>query len=105
MGNETSKIVRRMGEESLLCEANEDFLLPDYMPEIRRVLRLDASLSPEEPILRTGEAEHEGKLLYKLLYTDESGVLTEAPLEGHYRATSPLGEGEDTLLAPYERID
>lgn len=105
MMNETQKIMGRMGEESYLCEANEDFLLPDYMPEIRRVLRLDASLSPDEPILRAGEAELEGKLLYKLLYTDESGALTEAPLEGHYRTTASLGEGEDTVLAPYEKIE
>ena len=102
---EAKKTVKRMGEESYPCEANEDFLLPDYMPEIRRVLRLDAALSPDEPILRTGEAELEGRLLYKLLYTDESGAITEAPLEGHYRVTAPIGEGEDVLLAPYERIE
>lgn len=104
MGNETNKIMRSVGESSFLCEANEDFLLPDYMPEIRRVLTLESVLSPEEPILRTGGADFEGRLLYRLLYTDESGALTEAPLEGHYRASF---EGEDTplLLSPYERIE
>lgn len=105
MVNEAQKIIKRMGEESYLCEANEDFLLPDYMPEIRRVLRLDASLSPDEPILRAGEAELEGRLLYKLLYTDESGVITEAPLEGRYRAAVSLGEGEGVFLSPYEKIE
>ena len=104
MGNETNKIMRSVGEDSLLCETNEDFLLPDYMPEIRRVLTLESTLSPEEPILRTGGADFEGRLLYKLLYTDETGALTEAPLEGHYRASF---EREDTplLLSPYERIE
>ncbi|MBO7170129.1 MAG: hypothetical protein J6W28_03015, partial [Clostridia bacterium] len=78
--------------------------LPDYMPEIRRVLSLESLLSPDEPILRTGGADFEGRLLYKLLYTDESGVLTEAPLEGHYRASFDREEGP-LLLSPYERIE
>lgn len=104
MGNETNKIMRSVGEDSLLCEANEDFLLPDYMPEIRRVLTLESVLSPEEPILRTGGADFEGRLLYRLLYTDENGALTEAPLEGHYR-TSFEREDVPLLLSPYERIE
>ena len=104
MGNETNKIMRSVGEEYLFCEANEDFLLPDYMPEIRRVLSLESVLSPDEPILRTGGADFEGRLLYKLLYTDESGVLTEALLEGHYR-TSLDREEDALLLSPYERIE
>ena len=87
-----NRIQKDLVTDPVFTEANEEFILPDYMPEIGRVLRVSASLLPEECYLGSDAAEFAGRVEYRLLYSDSEGTVTEAPLEGRYRYRMPHGE-------------
>lgn len=91
MSNFENHVQRDLVRDAVFTEVNEEFILPDYMPEIGRVLRVCACLLPDEPFLGNEGADFSGRLEYRLLYSDSEGVITEAPLEGRYRYRVPYG--------------
>lgn len=77
---------------SLTHESAEDFTLPDYMPEIRRVISVEASPLPESRFLTGAAMEFGGTLIYSVLYIGDTGELYAAPLSSEYTASVALGE-------------
>ena len=49
-------------------EIGRDFVLPDYQPEIRKVLRVTPSVRPPSRFLGTDEAEFSGNVDYYVVY-------------------------------------
>lgn len=105
MPNFENYVQKDLVTDAVLTESNEEFILPDYMPEIGRVLRVCASLLPDEPFLGTEGAELSGRIEYRLLYADGEGVVTEAPLEGHYRYRLAEREAHAPVLYTEEEIE
>ena len=60
-------------------EAGEEFSLPDYVPEIRRLLNVRAQVLPESKFLGDSgsgtDLEIGGTVTYLLVYTDDRGEL------------------------------
>lgn len=77
---------------TLTHEAAEDFLLPDYMPAVRRVVRVEATPLPENRFLTGSAIEFGGTVAYSVLYIGEGGELFTAPLTTEYTASSALGD-------------
>ncbi len=90
MQNEKQLIQKDRLLENVFAECAEDFILPDYMPEVRRVLRLETRLLPGEKFVGGGKAEFDGTVLYTLFYTDTEEKLTAVPLESRYEYRLPL---------------
>lgn len=105
MSNYENCAERDLVTDAVFTESNEEFILPDYMPEIGRVLRVSATLLPDEPFPETGGTEFSGKIEYRLLYGDGEGNITEAPLEGRYRYRLQAPEGRALTLFTEERIE
>ena len=105
MSNYENHVQKDLVTDAVFTEANEEFVLPDYMPEIGRVLRLSACLLPDEPFLGTEGAEFSGRLEYRLLYSDGEGALTEAPLEGHYRYRVPYKDTHVSVAYTEELLE
>lgn len=94
---------RRVGD--IRCECGGDFSLPDYVPEIRRMLRVETKLIPVSKNVSGGKAEFEGNALYTLLYTGEDGQIAGANLQTEYRFSCPVPpecEGEERIGADCE---
>ncbi len=104
MSNFENRVQKDLVTESVFTESNEEFILPDYMPEIGRVLRLSATLLPEEHFAGSDGVEFSGRVEYRLLYSNGAGEITEAPLEGRYRYRVPNGE-RATACYTEERIE
>ena len=92
----------RIGAESLSVikldtsfgyESSCDFSLPDYMPEIGRLLGVTAVLLPEGKFLNGSVLELDGTLAYSALYIGDDGSLTAAPLTTDYSADTALPAG------------
>jgi hypothetical protein len=66
--------------ETLFAECAEDFVLPDYLPEIRKLIRVDALPVSTGHFVGSEEVEFAGQVRYTLLYTDAEGKLTSVPL-------------------------
>ncbi len=105
MSSFENRVQKDLVTDNVFTESNEDFILPDYMPEIGRVLRLSSALLPEECYLGSDGAEFSGRIEYRLLYSDGEGNMTEAPLLGRYRYRIPMGEGGASVAYTDEKIE
>lgn len=79
-----------ISEKQIVTEINEDFSLPDYQPEIKRLLRVRATVSLPDTYVGAGAAECSGKIDYSILYCGNDGALYCTNQTGEYRFSSPL---------------
>ncbi|MBQ7334559.1 MAG: DUF3794 domain-containing protein [Clostridia bacterium] len=84
---------------TLTHDSAEDFTLPDYMPEIRRVLAVEAVPLPESRFLTGAAMEFGGTVIYSVLYLGDTGEIYSAPLSSEYSASVALGDASVTDAA------
>lgn len=84
------RVGRDVTGEIILCEAAGDYVLPDYQPEIRKVLAVRASLLPSGQYVGGERAEFGGRVMQEVLYTAEDGSLHAVTLPADYSFTAPL---------------
>ena len=53
---------------SPLFESGGEFVLPDYLPKVQKVLRLEADVLPPARYMSGSEAQMSGNVLHTLLY-------------------------------------
>ena len=71
-------------------ELNHDFTLPDYLPEISKLLRVTLRVLPPESYAGAGTIELSGRLVYDMLYADADGQLHACSLPAEYGMTVRL---------------
>lgn len=76
----------------MTAEVAGDFTLPDYQPEIRRLLRIGVNLLPPDPDRSEGDLM--GTMDYYVLYVGQDGGVYCAPLSTEYRLSSPTEGGQ-----------
>ncbi|MBQ2862973.1 MAG: hypothetical protein IJE84_02245 [Clostridia bacterium] len=89
---ETESEMRCMSPEGVLCECAGDFTLPDYMPEIAKMLICTPRLVPAGKYIGSERAEYSGSVVYSVVYTGEDGVPFYTTLTGDYEYSVPLGD-------------
>ena len=77
----------------MTAEVTGDFTLPDYQPEIKKLLRIGVNLLP--PDRNRGGGDLVGTMDYYVLYVGQDGGVYCAPLSTEYRLESPV-EGNMT---------
>ena len=77
-------------DRSVMTELASDFSLPDYQPEIKRLLRITATVSPADQYIGAGNAELSGTVDYHILYAGNDGELYCANQTGDYRFSCPI---------------
>lgn len=97
--NPTRRVRLPLSEKQLRTEVSEDFTLPDYQPEIRRLLRIIATVRPPAKFIGSGNAEFSGNVDYTVLYTGNDGSLASAPLSSEYRFRVPFDADADFDLS------
>ncbi len=69
-------------------EISEEFNLPDYIPEVRRVLCVKSGVLPESKYLADkgngATLDFGGTVTYLVIYTDDEGNLCSTPLSSSY---------------------
>lgn len=96
-------------DRSVMTELASDFSLPDYQPEIKRLLRITATVSPADQYIGVGNAELSGTVDYHILYAGNDGALYCANQTGEYRFSCPIEMNErfdpsDGILCDCETI-
>ena len=83
----TKKPNFRMGEDEDFCaaeqigsfysakEQSEDFILPDYLPDIKKVVSLFPTCTVKGRFIGSGTLEYEAEVVYRLLYVAEDQSL------------------------------
>ena len=77
-------------DRSGLTELSADFSLPDYLPEIKRLLRVRATVLPPDKYIGAGNADFTGAIEYAILYSDNEGALYCVTENGEYQFGVPL---------------
>ena len=90
MEQEKQKIQIPMLQRSVTTELSEEFSIPDYQPEIKRILRVEARAMPADRYVGPSSAEFSGKMQYTLFYVGEDGELYGCSFEGDYRVLQPV---------------
>ncbi len=75
-------------------DVSEEFTLPDYVPEIRKLLHTKVGVLPESRYMSDeGEdtsLELGGTVTYLLIYTDDEGTLCSLPLTSNYETKAVI---------------
>ncbi len=87
-GNQS--IQKDLSGDFVYCEAQGDFTLPDYLPELRKIIRIDATVIPSGKFIGSGKAELAGSVAYNLIYSDAEGKLCATSLSSDYELSVPL---------------
>ncbi len=99
MGYETNAYMQvPIGEKSVTTELSGDFTLPDYQPEIKRLLRVSADVLPPSKYVGDSECELAGGIDYYIHYTGSDNQVYCAPLSGEYKISVPIDKNELALV-------
>ncbi len=66
-------------EKNISTELSSDYTLPDYLPELRKILGIRHKISPISRYIGNS-IEFSGRMDYELIYCAENGELTSVPL-------------------------
>ena len=77
-------------DKVVTAEVGCDFSMPDYQPEIRRLLRVRATVLPPASYVGAGKAEFSGTVRYDILYSGNDGGLYSATTAENYELSAPL---------------
>ena len=86
--------------DTVYTDVSEEFVLPDYEPEISRILRCTARVLPAGKFIGGGRAEFAGSVVYELVYAGDGGACASAVLSSDYEFAVPMGAEGD--VAVYE---
>ena len=93
----------RIYESEGVGEVSEEFSLPDYVPEVRRILTVRASALPESKYLNdTGSPiclELGGTVAYSVIYLDKENNVSALPLSSTYFSKVNLSEAPKSTSA------
>ena len=83
-------------------EISEEFNLPDYIPEVRKMLTVRASVLPESKYLADkgngSQLDFGGTVTYLVIYTDDEGNLCSTPLSSTYEASTQLNSHPESII-------
>lgn len=86
--------LKRVETEAAL-DLSEDFVLPDYQPEVRRVIGVRANAYADGKYLSGEELEADGALTYTVLYVGGDGELAQVSETSSFTGHIPLKTEED----------
>jgi len=78
--------------EPVWCECSGDFTLPDYMPQIAKMLKVESRVVASGKYIGSDKAEFSGSVVWGVLYTGEDGLPYFTNLTSDYEYSVPLGD-------------
>ncbi len=79
-----------IADKTVTTELSGDFTLPDYQPEIKRLLWVSASVLPPSKYVGDRQAEFAGSIDYYVLYIGSDNSPYCAPLTAEYKVDMPF---------------
>ena len=77
-------------DKSVISEISGDFTLPDYQPEIKKLLRVTANVLPASRYVGDRSAEFTGNVDYYVIYAGADNQIYCVPLTAEYKVDVPL---------------
>ncbi len=77
--------------QGVWSECSGDFTLPEYMPEIAKMIKTEGRVIPSGKYIGAERAEFSGNVVYSILYAGEDGIPYYTTLGCEYEYAVPLG--------------
>lgn len=85
--------------EGVTCECTADGTVPDYLPEIRRVLSVRAEAIPGGQYTGQNRAECAGSCRFTVIYADPEGKMAAVEATGDFECGVPLGGADPSAVS------
>jgi hypothetical protein len=85
-------------DKSVISEISGDFTLPDYQPEIKKLLRVTANVLPASRYVGDRSAEFSGNVDYYVVYAGADNQIYCTPLTTEYKIDIPLDNADVSEL-------
>ena len=89
--------------DAVVSEVNEEFNLPEYEPEIKKILRVTARILPAGKYIGAGKAEFAGNVIYGVIYLGSEGEIGTVNLSSDYEFAVPFPD-TDAECAVYASV-
>ncbi len=98
MENREISLRKNQRSAEVYADTHAEYVLPDYLGEIRKILATGAEIKPAAKYSSDGVTETSGIVVYDVLYTDAEGNLSAATFTSDYDLALPRSlEGGDSL--------
>lgn len=104
MDNYTKNDATALRVQTLLCDKQEmsevttEVSLPDYRPEVKRLVRVSATVTPPARYVGAANTELSGSVDFCILYTGNDGALYSTSHTSEYRIGIPVDLPSDAVL-------
>ena len=84
------------------CESSLEYILPDYMGDIKKILSVNAFATPTGKFASESAVVFSGTVFYEVLYADTDDVLTKISASSDYEVKQTVDGGEyiDSVIEP-----
>lgn len=93
------RVTMPMCDKTVTHDVSGDYVLPEYQPEIRKVLCVSEKIIPPAKYISGSGVECNGNIDYKILYIGADGGLYSANVSNEYGFSSPIEGDADFELA------
>lgn len=80
----------RLCRDNFWCDLSGDFVLPEYLPEIRKLLRVNARVCQPSKYLSAAAVKLSGMLEYSILYVGADGAIYSFDFPSEYEINAPF---------------
>ena len=91
----TNVITTRPVKKTDVREVTAEYTLPDYLPDITRLLRVSAKATVPEKYPGAGNTEYDGKVIFDVVYSTGDGEIRCAVFDSEYSGSFPTPEADD----------
>ena len=92
-------IMKKVTVPALTKEVTSELILPDYLPDVSRLLGTEASLGAQNSYVSGDVIEYDGKLDITVVYATSDGRIKSVPLSSEFDGTLPLPELSGDIAA------
>ena len=85
-------VVIKTFENTVIKEVNADCTLPDYLPDVSRILRADARVCRAGKYINGSSLEYDGTVNFSIIYSTADGIVKNAEFSSDYGGSMPLGD-------------
>lgn len=98
-GNGSDSALMKVYDGIKHTEITEEFILPDYLPDIKRIIRVDAKPKIDGKFITAGRVEYEGDTVCTLLFCDGENKLKTVTFTAPFSDKIELSDNDDECIA------
>lgn len=89
---------KELSPQTLYSDSTVEYTLPDYLPEMRRVLSVRTRVVPSGQYIGQSRAEFAGTCMHHVLYCGADGQVWGVSLSSDFELTTPLSGADPTTV-------